>query len=212
MRSLVVVFFVVGMCAVYGVWAQIGSTVPALLRPFQNNAILAWARRYLILPAFLGSRRLQPLPGRVGYVPRRILGLFILLYVILNIVLSAVSFGSFQPNIYFFSQGFELCEYVGNRTGVLSFVNLSLAILFAGRNNLLIAWTGWSQNTFLILHRWAARIAALQAVVHSIVYTIAYFQPGYAGAAAYTAKTTEPFYVRLHYPPSRRRAQSLTTC
>jgi hypothetical protein len=36
-------------------------------------------------------------------------------------------FGAFQPNVDFVSQGFELCEYVGNRNGTLSLVNLSIA-------------------------------------------------------------------------------------
>jgi len=93
------------------------------------------------------------------------------------------------------SPQFEMCEYVGNRTGTLSLVNMSISILFAGRNNLLIALTGWSQTTFLTLHRWTARVATVQAVVHSIAYTLAYFEPGYEGAAAYAAKVAEPFYV-----------------
>lgn len=199
-RSLAVVLAVLGVCVMYGTWAQIGSTFPALLQPFQKSSILVWAQQHLILPAILGTRRLEPLPGQVGYAPRRILGISILSYVILNVVLSSVSFRSFQPNTYFFSAGFELCEYVGNRTGVLSLANLSMAILFAGRNNPLIAWTGWSQTTFLTLHRWAARIAALQAIVHSIVYTVAYFEPGYDGAAAYAAKATEAFFVSSYRP------------
>lgn len=117
------------------------------------------------------------------------------MYVALNVVFSAVSFRSFQPNIYWVSSGFELCEYVGNRTGTLSLVNMSIAVLFAGRNNLLLALTGWSQTTFLTFHRWAARVATVQAVVHSIVYTQAYFEPGYGGAKEYAAKAAEPYFV-----------------
>ena len=89
---------------------------------------------------------------------------------------------------------FELCEYVGNRTGTLCLVNISIAILFSGRNNILIALTGWSQTTFLTLHRWVARVATVQVVVHSIVYTLAYFEPGYEGASGYAAMAAEPFY------------------
>jgi hypothetical protein len=77
---------------------------------------------------------------------------------------------------------------------------MSIAILFVGRNNLLIALTGWSQMTFMTLHRWTARVAALQAVVHSICYTLAYFDPGYEGASAYAAKAAEPFYVGVQLP------------
>jgi predicted ferric reductase len=122
---------------------------------------------------------------------------FILIYVLLNIIFSSISFRSFSPNTWFPSPQFELCEYVGNRTGTLSLVNMSIAILFAGRNNILIAVTGWSQTTFLTFHRWAARVATLQVVVHSIVYTLAYFEPGSDGASAYAAKAAEPFYVCL---------------
>ncbi|KAK8097650.1 uncharacterized protein PG998_013136 [Apiospora kogelbergensis] len=146
------------------------------------------------LPALAGTRHLQPLPGSLGYVPNRALSLFIAVYVALNVVFSAVSFRSFQPNIYWVSSGFELCEYVGNRTGTLSLVNMSIAVLFAGRNNLLLALTGWSQTTFLTFHRWAARVATVQAVVHSIVYTQAYFEPGYGGAKEYAAKAAEPYF------------------
>ncbi|KAJ8132070.1 hypothetical protein O1611_g1554 [Lasiodiplodia mahajangana] len=116
------------------------------------------------------------------------------IYVALNVIFSSISFGSFQPNIYFPSQQFELCEYVGNRTGTLSLVNMSIAILFAGRNNILIGITGWSQTTFLALHRWAARVATLQAIAHSIAYTVQYVDPGYDGAESYSEKAAEPFY------------------
>ncbi|KAK1991697.1 ferric reductase like transmembrane component [Colletotrichum falcatum] len=192
--SLAIYLTVIGVCVAYGVWAQLTTAVPALHKKIQGLAFSAKLREHLFLPALVGRRRLEPLPGQIGYLPSRTLSVFIAVYVVLNVVFSAVSFGSYQPNIYFFSVGFELCEYVGNRTGTLSLVNASIAILFAGRNNLLVALTGWSQTTFLTLHRWSARIATLQAIVHSIVYTMAYWQPGYAGYSAYAAKLAEPFY------------------
>lgn len=186
---------VIGICLICGTLTQITTISPGLQKKLQNSGIVTKLRSAVFMPALFGSRRLEPLPARAGYLPGRTLSIFIAIYVILNIVFSAVNFNSFQPNIYFFSKGFELCEYIGNRTGTLSFVNVSIAILFAGRNNPLIPFTGWSQTTFLTLHRWAARIATLQAIVHSIVYTLAYWQPGYEGASAYAAKAAEPFYV-----------------
>lgn len=184
----------------YAVLVQLRISIPSLTQALENRSISPWIQQHLVIPPFLGTRRLEPLPGQLGYAPRRILGISIAFYVVLNVVLCSVSFGSFQPNVYFMSSGFELCEYVGNRTGVLSFVNMAIAILFAGRNNIFIALTGWSHATFLVLHRWTARISALQAVVHSIVYTVAYFQPGYTGAAAYAEKTTEAFFVSAFSP------------
>ncbi|KAK4234075.1 fcd1ed96-f99e-4d28-9e70-49d2afc1fed5 [Achaetomium macrosporum] len=192
--SVALYFTVIGICILCGLQAQTASMIPSFRRRLQTPALWSRLQQHLFLPALLGSRRLEPLPGRIGYVPGRALSSFIAVYVILNVVFSAVSFRTFQPNIYFFSPQFETCEYVGNRTGTLSLANMSIAILFAGRNNVLIALTGWSQTTFLTLHRWTARVAAVQAVVHSIVYTLAYFQPGYEGAAAYAAKAAEPFY------------------
>ncbi|KAH8678820.1 ferric reductase like transmembrane component-domain-containing protein [Tricladium varicosporioides] len=192
--SVILYLVVIGICLVAGIFAQTRSTFIGFQKYLHASTLWAKLQQYIFLPALFGSRRLEPLPAHVGYVPSRALSIFISIYVIMNIILSSVSIRSFQPNTWFLSPQFELCEYVGNRTGTLSLVNLSIAILFAGRNNVLIAITGWSQTAFLTLHRWAARVAAIQAVVHSIVYTLAYFEPGYEGAAAYAKKAAEPFY------------------
>ena len=61
-----------------------------------------------------------------------------------------------------------------NRAGVLSFANLPLLLLFAGRNNILLWLTNWSHSTFLLLHRWVAVICTLQACLHSAMYLQVY--------------------------------------
>ncbi|KAI1751893.1 ferric reductase like transmembrane component [Xylaria castorea] len=192
--SVALIILVIGVVLACGITNQLITISPGFQKQIQSSRIWSKFRQHLFLPALVGSRHLQPLPGRVGYVPSRILSINIGLYVILNIIFSSVSFGSFQPNIAFFSWQFEICEYIGNRTGTLSLVNTAIAVLFAGRNNLLIGLTGWSQTTFLTLHRWSARVATAQAIVHSVVYTTAYWEPGYAGAAAYAAQAAMPFY------------------
>lgn len=197
MPRLAIYFIVIGSCIVAGILVHLKGRLPALQRQLQSSKLVASLRQHITLPALFRGRRFEPLPAKIGYLPGRLLSICIALYVLLNIIFSAVSFQSFQPNVWFMSSGFELCEYVGNRTGVLSLANMTIAILFSGRNNPLLAITGWSQTTFLTLHRWTARVATLQAVVHSIVYTLAYFQPGYEGASAYAAKAAEPFYVRI---------------
>ncbi|KAI0445504.1 ferric reductase like transmembrane component-domain-containing protein [Xylaria telfairii] len=192
--SMILYLIVIGTCLIWGFKIQLASLFPRASRQLQNSTLGSKFQQHIALPAFFGSLHLEPLPANLGYVPGRALGISISIYIILNIIFSSVSFGSFQPNIYWPSQQFELCEYVGNRTGTLSLVNLSIAILFAGRNNILIAITGWSQTTFLTLHRWAARVATLQAIVHSAAYTLQYVDPGYDGAASYAEKVAEPFY------------------
>ncbi|KAL1888402.1 hypothetical protein Sste5346_009610, partial [Sporothrix stenoceras] len=137
-----------------------------------------WAKllQFIFPPALFGasSRHHKPLSVNIGYVPSPVLSLFIAVFIILNVVLSSVSFSTFSPSILWNSPQFNLCEFVGNRTGTLSFVNISMAVLLAGRNNLLLSLTCWSQSTFLTLHRWVARVGTVQAVVHAIVYTLAY--------------------------------------
>ncbi|KAI1118401.1 ferric reductase like transmembrane component [Nemania sp. NC0429] len=192
--SVALVILVIGVILACGITNQLIASSPGLQKQIQSSSIWSKLGQYLFLPALVGSRHLQPLPRRLGYVPGRMLSINIGIYVILNIVFSSVSFRSFQPNIAFFSWQFEICEYVGNRTGVLSLVNTAIAILFAGRNNLLISLTGWSQTTFLTLHRWSARVATVQAIVHSVAYTVAYWSPGYLGAVAYAAQAAMPFY------------------
>ncbi|KAI0433302.1 ferric reductase like transmembrane component-domain-containing protein [Xylaria sp. FL1042] len=192
--SVALILLVIGVVLVSGITNQFITTNPGLQKQLQSSRIWSKLRQHLFLPALVGSRHLQPLPGRVGYVPSRMLSINIGIYVILNIIFSSVSFSSFQPNTAFFSWQFEICEYVGNRTGTLSLVNTAIAILFAGRNNLLISLTGWSQTTFLALHRWSARVATVQAIVHSVLYTVAYWEPGYAGAATYAAQAAMPFF------------------
>ena len=125
-------------------------------------------------------------------MPKRDISLFIGAYVILNIIFSAVSFHHVTPNAWYADRRHEIAAYVSNRTGVLSFANLALAILFSGRNNLLINVTGWSQSTMLAIHRWASRVATVQAVVHSIIYTITYVWTG--GYAAYRTEAAMAYY------------------
>ncbi|KAI1146633.1 ferric reductase like transmembrane component [Nemania diffusa] len=192
--SVALIILVIGVILAYGITSQLVTASPGLQTQLRSSHLRSKLRQYLILPALSRSRHLEPLPGRLGYVPGRMLSINIGIYIILNIIFSSVSFSSFQPNTAFLSWQFEMCEYVGNRTGTLSLVNTAIAILFAGRNNLLINLTGWSQTTFLALHRWSARVATVQAVAHSIAYTAAYFEPGYAGAAAYAAQAAMPFY------------------
>ncbi|TEY33869.1 hypothetical protein BOTCAL_0661g00040 [Botryotinia calthae] len=192
--SVILYLTIIGICIGSEILAQTGSIFPGFQKRINSSVLRSNLQQYIFLPALFGSRHLDPLPGNIGYLPSRALSIFIGIHVVLNVVLSSISFRSFSPNTFFASPQFELCEYVGNQTGTLSFVNISISISLAGRNNTLIALTGWSQTTFLTLHRWTARIAILQAVVHSICYTVEFFEPGGGGGAAYAASAAEPFY------------------
>lgn len=72
--------------------------------------------------------------------------------------------------------------YVSNRTGVLAFALAPLTILFSGRNNILLWLTNWSHSTYMLLHRWVARIFTLQVILHSILEFILYHRKGVVDA------------------------------
>ncbi|OAX80170.1 hypothetical protein ACJ72_05504 [Emergomyces africanus] len=60
----------------------------------------------------------------------------------------------------------------------MSYANLSLLWLFGSRNNPFLWATGWSFSTFNLFHRAIARVATIQAIIHSIGYTVLTLQKG----------------------------------
>lgn len=46
------------------------------------------------------------------------------------------------------------------------------------RNNVLVWLTGWNFNTYNQFHRWVARIATVEAIIHSVGYTVMAFITG----------------------------------
>ena len=80
--------------------------------------------------------------------------------------------------------------YVLYRTGALAYMIALLIWLFAGRNNILLWTTNWSRSTFLLLHRWVARIFTLQVLLHSIVAVILYKDEG-----TYAKAVKSPYWI-----------------
>ena len=71
-----------------------------------------------------------------------------------------------------YTKAFQAWRYVSDRTGIICFYNLPWLWMFAGRNNVFIWLTGWSFQTFNIFHRHIARLTTVQAIVHSIGYSV----------------------------------------
>ncbi|KAL8691051.1 MAG: hypothetical protein Q9218_003635 [Villophora microphyllina] len=160
------------------------SAIPivlSLLRflPFPAAMTTKFNASFIDPPVF-GSQHKAPIAG-LFHMPTRGQAFFISYLVAINIILSAVGFRSLQPNSWYpnasGSDG-EIVSYLTNRLGVLSFANIALLFLYAGRNNVLLWMTNWSHGTFLLLHRWVAWIATLQAVLHSAIYLHIYLHDG----------------------------------
>ncbi|KAH6853950.1 ferric reductase like transmembrane component-domain-containing protein [Chaetomium sp. MPI-CAGE-AT-0009] len=145
---------------------------------------------YLVYPSTWGTRQVQPLPYLLGNAPTMGQALYVAVLLVLNIVLSAVSYRSLQLNAWYATQYQEILAWIMYRTGNLAFALFPLVLLFAGRNNVLLWLSDWSHATYVLLHRWVARIFALQVLLHSIVALVLYKDTG-----AYPAEEKQLYWI-----------------
>lgn len=164
-RLLIVNRFVVFLS---GVLIPIGFSLLRIV-PFPQRWTTLF-NAWIIDPPAIGKHHKVPILWGLTNMPTRGQALFISYLIILNVILNAVGISSRQPNAWFTSTSQEIVTYITNRAGCLSFANIPLLILYAGRNNVLIWLTNWSHETFLMVHRYIAGIATLQAVLHSAIY------------------------------------------
>ncbi|KAF2748707.1 hypothetical protein M011DRAFT_457430 [Sporormia fimetaria CBS 119925] len=136
--------------------------------PFMSSLLDKLKPRF-VYPSLVGAYHVRALPFNLGNAPTIGQTWYIAMFLVLNIVLTAVGYRSYQPNIYFANRWEEIMGYISARTGVLAFALAPLVILCSGRNNILLWLTNWSHSTYMLLHRWVARIFALQVILHSII-------------------------------------------
>lgn len=160
----------------------VGFGTPIILTLFTKlpgiPSLVEKVNPYLITPALIKSYHTQPLPYLLGNAPTIGQTAFVFMFLILNIVLSSINYRFAQPHPWGYDALGEKLAYVGYRTGDMAFALLPLVILLSGRNNILLWLTNWSHSTFMLLHRWVARIFALHTIIHSIVLLVAYKRSG----------------------------------
>ncbi|KAK2001843.1 ferric reductase-like protein transmembrane component 4 [Colletotrichum falcatum] len=145
---------------------------------------------WVIDPPLFGSRHDTPVFFGLVVMPKRGQALFIFYFIAINTVLSSVTYEYAEPNTWYPGDRWRwMCMLVSNRLGLLSFANLPLVFLYGGRNNLLLWVTDWSHSTFLLLHRWIAAIATLQAILHSAIYLDVYVKNG-----THSSESKEPYW------------------
>ena len=145
---------------------------------------------YLVWPSLIGTHQVRPLPFLLGNAPTVGQTLYVLMFLILNTVLTSVNVQSRQPNAWYSSTWREIMAYALYRTGAFAYITAPLIWLFGGRNNILLWATNWSRSTFLLLHRWIARIFALQVLLHSILAVVLYKAEG-----TYAAAVKSPYWI-----------------
>ncbi|TWU76323.1 hypothetical protein ED733_005895 [Metarhizium rileyi] len=136
-----------------------------------------WMKRRVLIPATFGYRCTTEV--WCGTIPPRIQTLTIAVFAIMNVVYSICGYKILPVNLYFHTATTQWLRYVSDRTGIISFANFPIIWLFGMRNNFAIWLTGWDFGTYSNFHRWVARIATLQAVVHSLGYTALVLRGGW---------------------------------
>ncbi|KAI0833567.1 putative ferric-chelate reductase [Trametes gibbosa] len=127
-------------------------------------------RKYISTPATFGYLHCQPW-GMLS-IPTRIQAFFVFAFCLINLVFTVTCYDLFLENLYWpGAKDEQLWRYVADRTGIMSFYNLPLLWALAGRNDVLIWLTGWSYSSMNLFHRWVARVATIQAIIHSAAYT-----------------------------------------
>ncbi|RPA84929.1 hypothetical protein BJ508DRAFT_222506, partial [Ascobolus immersus RN42] len=150
------------------------STHLPIISPFIQRL-----KPYLIYPATIGKYQIRALPYSLGNAPTLGQSLFIAFFSIFSIIVSAVSYKVTLPSNIFADRWHHVMGLVAARTGVLAFALAPLTLLFAGRNNVLLFCTNWSYSTYILLHRWIARLFTLQVIAHSIA-ELAYYWDSHA--------------------------------
>ncbi|WWD05749.1 hypothetical protein V865_003832 [Kwoniella europaea PYCC6329] len=128
-------------------------------------------KKHIEVPALFGYKHSQASAWGFLSIPTRLQGLFIFGYVGLNVIFTVVGYDIFYENVYWYGhRDTQIIRYLSDRTGIMCFYNLPLLWCLAGRNDVILWMTGWSYSTLNLFHRWVARIAILQAIVHSAGY------------------------------------------
>jgi predicted ferric reductase len=172
----------------------LGFGIPILCTLFRKlpfaTGLLHKLKPYLVYPSTIGSYQVRPLPWLIGNAPTVGQAAYIFFFFALNLVLCAVNYGSSQPHPWGFAKKEEILSYIGYRTGHVGYGLLPLVVLFSSRNNFLLWITNWSYGTYLLLHRWIARIFAVQAIVHSITLLLTY-----QGSSSYAVESIKPYWL-----------------
>jgi hypothetical protein len=140
------------------------------------TSLVAKFKSIFTLPALVGSKFRVPAWANLGIQPTRGIAFFILYIIVINVLASALHYPSTLPNVFYkknamhSAQAEQTIAHVALRMGLLSYANVALVILLSGRNNFLLWITNWSHSTYLLVKRWIAYVAILQAALHSLLY------------------------------------------
>ncbi|KAH3678864.1 hypothetical protein WICPIJ_008819 [Wickerhamomyces pijperi] len=138
-----------------------------------NNGFINSIRKHITMPALFNGKRTADVKffGPVtALIPSRLETIIVFWFFALNLILTSVNYHAYIEYTYA-TPAMQLAENLANRTGILSFGLIPLLFLFAGRNNILMWFTGLPYSTFMVFHKWVARFMWIHALIHSVGWT-----------------------------------------
>ncbi|KAF1980575.1 hypothetical protein K402DRAFT_399290 [Aulographum hederae CBS 113979] len=158
------------VCFLYGIAGPIAFSFLRFL-PFPKRLASALNARFVYPSLLRPWRESRVTSFLAGDPPTRGQALFIFSIIGLNVVFSSVGYTTdWNRAGYIWSNPRDdILGSSGNRIGVLSFANFALMVLYSSRNNLLLWITNWQHSTYVLLHRWTARLAVFEAVLHTLI-------------------------------------------
>ena len=132
------------------------------------NELYANFKQYLLYAPLFRKRHGREMrigPMSFGILPTRFQSLALAGIVTMNVVFCTYS-------IEWHGEKSAMLVHLRNRTGTLAMINMIPLVILAGRNNPLIWLLGIPFDVFNLVHRWFGRIVMVQAVLHSLAFTI----------------------------------------
>lgn len=162
--------------------------VPALTR----SRSWTWVKSKVVYPPLWGQKHRRPIAQALGggYVPTRGQSLYLLVIVALNAIFLMVPYYTMHPQSTFVTLREQEISVIGCRAGVMAMGNVVVLTVFAGRNNPLLALTGWNYDTYLLFHRVFGYLAIFHTVLHSILLLVYYTLFG-----DYQAELVQPYWI-----------------
>ncbi len=140
-----------------------------------NNIFVNHIKSFITIPALFPNGNYQR-PFGWKYLsillPNRQDSIILSLFTIFQIVIYSLPYNQDEAASLFTTSTRAWQRFVADRSGILAFGKVPLLIIFAGRNNFLGYLTGKKYSDFIQYHKIIATWMFLDALIHSIYYTI----------------------------------------
>jgi hypothetical protein len=134
-ESYILVFTILGVLMI-GALRKLSQS--RLRRPynsssFRSSKLVTMAQKHLVMPALFNGSQSAPILRGFGYLPSRIMLVFLVFFLGATAVANSVPYKSVQPNNWAINRRQEMMGFVANRAGLISFALIPLTILLSSR-------------------------------------------------------------------------------